>query len=269
MEESSQVLSKEQVYAYINQYKAGDINARNIVIEHNIELARKVVKCYFSKAPYEENDLISVGLLRLIEQLDRFDPKRELEFSSWATVVIKNAIRNYLTASKKHIVDSLDAIIDVEFARDEETQLFSVDEVMTNEMDYYRSKSSENVDEENEYRKEFYHAMMDDYSITMQDTLRDSFDFTILYEDEEMDIQTLNRFYEFLSTLSEGDRKVVVLYFGLFGNQPHTSNELESLLEISHTTVCNIVKKALVLFRVQIKCSDPTNFSLHKVRKSK
>ena len=59
-------LSQEEEKHYLAQYQKGDMEARNLLIEHNLRLVAHVAKKYQSPK-YEMDDLISVGIIGLIK----------------------------------------------------------------------------------------------------------------------------------------------------------------------------------------------------------
>ena len=59
------VLSKEESYILIDKAQSGDKSARDKIIEHNLRLVMMVVKS-FKNTPYEFNDLLSYGIIGLI-----------------------------------------------------------------------------------------------------------------------------------------------------------------------------------------------------------
>ncbi|MFR8547834.1 MAG: sigma factor [Lachnospiraceae bacterium] len=59
-------LSQEEEKHYLAQYQKGDMEARNLLIEHNLRLVAHVAKKY--QAPEQDmDDLISIGIIGLIK----------------------------------------------------------------------------------------------------------------------------------------------------------------------------------------------------------
>ena len=65
-------LSPEEEKEYLARYKEGDMAARNVLIEHNLRLVAHVAKKYQSQE-YENDDLISIGIIGLIKAVSTFD----------------------------------------------------------------------------------------------------------------------------------------------------------------------------------------------------
>ena len=68
-------LSKEEEEQYVNLYKNGDENARNILIEHNLRLVAHIVKKYDHNKT-DVDDLISIGTIGIIKGVDSYSFKK-------------------------------------------------------------------------------------------------------------------------------------------------------------------------------------------------
>ena len=87
-------LTQAEEKEYLLRAKAGDTNARNKLIEHNLRLVAHVVKKYYSST-MDSDDLISIGTIGLIKAVDRFEPERGLEFSTYATPTVIGEIKRH------------------------------------------------------------------------------------------------------------------------------------------------------------------------------
>lgn len=74
---------------------AGDADARDRLIRHNLRLVAHVAKKYYA-SPDSQDDLISIGTIGLIKAVDSFDPARRVRFASYASQCIENEIRMHL-----------------------------------------------------------------------------------------------------------------------------------------------------------------------------
>lgn len=79
---------------YINQNKPYKI--RNKIAEQNIALARKITHRYAPYVPVDYLDLEQEGFIGLIKAIERFDPSRNIQFSSYAVPFIRGEILMYL-----------------------------------------------------------------------------------------------------------------------------------------------------------------------------
>jgi len=85
---------------YLEQYKNGDRNAKNILIERNLRLVAHVVKKY-SLTNDDTDDLISIGTIGLIKAITTFNPDKGTRLATYAGKCIENEIRMHLRSGKK------------------------------------------------------------------------------------------------------------------------------------------------------------------------
>lgn len=93
-------LTKEEEQMYLDKYIAGDIEARNILIERNLRLVAHVVKKY-SQSECDNDDLISIGTIGLIKAISSFKPDKGVRLATYAAKCIDNEILMSLRANKK------------------------------------------------------------------------------------------------------------------------------------------------------------------------
>ena len=67
-------LSPEEESYYLQKAKAGDLSARNILVEYNLRLVAHIVKKYQTGNRSTE-DLISIGTIGLMKAVDSFRPE--------------------------------------------------------------------------------------------------------------------------------------------------------------------------------------------------
>lgn len=101
-------LSEEEESEYIEKYKNGDTDARNILIEHNLRLVAHVAKKYTSSgriASVDFDDIISIGTIGLIKGIDSFNSDKNVRLATYAARCIENEILMYIRSSKKYSND--------------------------------------------------------------------------------------------------------------------------------------------------------------------
>ncbi len=92
-------LSAEEESNYIQKWQAGDINARNTLIERNLRLVAHVVKKY--PAAGENDDLISIGTIGLIKAVNSYNEDRGVRLSTYAARCIENEILMSMRTGRK------------------------------------------------------------------------------------------------------------------------------------------------------------------------
>ena len=93
-------LTPEEESYYLQEYKHGSLEAKNILIERNLRLVAHIVKKY-QGAPEELDDLISIGTIGLIKAVQTFDAKKTSRLSTYAARCIDNELLMYLRSKKK------------------------------------------------------------------------------------------------------------------------------------------------------------------------
>jgi len=78
-----------------DQYKrTGNIDLRNRIVEFYLYMIDILIRKYLNKG-VEYDDLYQVGAMALVTAVDRFDPKKGYEFTSFATPTILGEIKKY------------------------------------------------------------------------------------------------------------------------------------------------------------------------------
>lgn len=95
-----QPLSPAQERKYLKLMAEGDMEARNILIEHNLRLVAHIVK-KFENTGEDQEDLISIGTIGLIKAIESFSEGKGTKLATYAAKCIENEILMHLRALKK------------------------------------------------------------------------------------------------------------------------------------------------------------------------
>lgn len=93
-------LKAEEERMYLERMAQGDLEARNILIEHNLRLVAHVAGKYRNTG-LENDDLISIGTIGLIKAVSTFSPESGTALATYAARCIENEILMVLRAGKK------------------------------------------------------------------------------------------------------------------------------------------------------------------------
>ena len=93
-------LTAKEESAYVERSSTGDLEARNILIEHNLRLVAHIVKKYYS-AECDQDDLISIGTIGLIKGIGTYRPDKGVRLATYASRCIENEILMYFRSLKK------------------------------------------------------------------------------------------------------------------------------------------------------------------------
>jgi RNA polymerase sigma-B factor len=80
--------------------KTRDIDLRNRLIERYLYIAEIAAKKFVGRG-VDYEDLYQVASLALVKAIERFDPEREIKFSSYATPSLIGEIKNYFRDSSR------------------------------------------------------------------------------------------------------------------------------------------------------------------------
>ena len=84
-------LTAQEARHYLTLARAGDEDARNILIERNLRLVAHIMKKYYAQTSDQE-DLISIGTIGLIKGISTFDPEKGVRLATYAARCVENAI---------------------------------------------------------------------------------------------------------------------------------------------------------------------------------
>ena len=108
-------LKAEEERKYLEQCAQGDLEARNILVEHNLRLVAHIVKKYYAQTG-DQDDLISIGTIGLIKAINTFDPAKNIKLATYASRCIENEILMYLRrTSKTKLEVSIDEPLNVDW----------------------------------------------------------------------------------------------------------------------------------------------------------
>ena len=93
-------LTSEEEKYYLQEYKRGSQEAKNILIERNLRLVAHIVKKY-QGIEEDLDDLISIGTIGLIKAIHTFDQKKSNRLSTYAARCIDNEMLMLLRSKKK------------------------------------------------------------------------------------------------------------------------------------------------------------------------
>lgn len=97
-------LSPEEERAYVERWCGGDMEARNVLIEHNLRLVAHIIKKYYT-AVGDTDDLISIGTIGLIKGISTYRPDKGVRLATYASRCVENEVLMFLRSSRKSALD--------------------------------------------------------------------------------------------------------------------------------------------------------------------
>ena len=110
------LLTPEQEFETATRAKAGDFEARQAMVEHNLRLVVSIAKNYLGRG-LPMSDLIEEGNLGLMHAISKFEPERGFRFSTYASWWIRQGVERALTHQARlvrlpvHIVRELNQVL--------------------------------------------------------------------------------------------------------------------------------------------------------------
>ena len=124
-------LSAEEERKCIEQYKVGDMKARDMLIEHNLRLVAHVAKKYISIGR-DIDDLISIGTIGLIKGINSYNDNKNTKLATYVGRCIENEILMVIRARKK---SNNEISIEEPIGIDKEGNQITFNDILSNEHD--------------------------------------------------------------------------------------------------------------------------------------
>ncbi len=190
-------LSSEEELSYIIKAKKGDIDARNILIEHNLRLVVFLAKKYES-TKYDLEDLVSIGSIGLIKGINTYKIDKNIKLATYASRCISNEILMFIRKNKKRKTEvSLEDALNY----DAEGNELHLEDILGTDVELVPKEYESKIDKE-----------------------------LLLKE---------------ISSLSDRDKEIMVLRYGLYNKEEFTQKEVAQILGISQSYISRIEKKVI------------------------
>lgn len=93
-------LSREEEERFLALYKAGDVEAKDILIERNLRLVAHIVKKYMSTCR-DMDELIAIGIVGLVKAVNTYDGTKGSRLGTYAARCIDNELLMLLRTERK------------------------------------------------------------------------------------------------------------------------------------------------------------------------
>ncbi len=94
-------LTADEERYYLEKYRSGNPQARDVLIERNLRLVAHIAKKY-QGLDEDLDDLISIGTIGLIKAVSSFNLDKQTRLSTYAARCIDNELLMFLRSRKKH-----------------------------------------------------------------------------------------------------------------------------------------------------------------------
>jgi len=197
-------LKKEVESDLIARLEAGDEEAKNLLIEHNLRLVVYIAR-RFENTGVNIEDLISIGTIGLIKAVGTYNPTKNIKLATYASRCIENEILMHLRKINGQ-------------------------------------KSEVSFDEP-------LNTDWDGNELLLSDILGTDSDLVMQPIEADVDRKLL---WDAVGMLSERERTIITLRFGLDGRQEQTQKEVADLLGISQSYISRLEKRIISRLKREI-----------------
>ena len=250
------LLSFEQEQELGQKIAAGDIEARNKLVESNLRLVVSIAKRYTGRSRMSFLDLVQEGTMGLIRAVDKFDYTMGYKFSTYATYWIRQAISKAVAEQSRtirvpmHIIEALSKLNTVTRKLFQELEREPTAEEIAARMELTVEKVKELMTIVKEPTS-LDTTLTDDDETTVGDLVADEsvedFNTSIFQEEVTKTIQ------EVLLTLDPREQEVITMRYGLKGTKARTLEEIGNHFSLTKERIRQIEEKALRKLRNPIR----------------
>ena len=197
------------------------------------------------------DDLMNVGVIGLIQAVDRYDPSRDNKFMTYAVFRIKGAVlselrsRDFLSRSNRRKI------------RDLENACLKLEQKLGREVDDFEVANELGVDVEQVYRTKQMSSIsfisFEELGFSSRDEKEKLLSYLVDNDDDAMTLTRLKELKEALAraieNLPEKERLVISLYY----IEELTMKETGKVLNITESRVSQIHSQAILRLRAKLK----------------
>ena len=258
------LFTAQEEYSWACRARAGEFEARQRMIVHNLRLVVNIAKHYLNRG-IPLLDLVEEGNLGLIHAIEKFDPERGFRFSTYATWWIRQSIERAIMNQSRtirlpvHVVKEINLILrafrHLESSNGKEIRLEQIADLIERPVDDVRRAIALN-----EHIASLDAPLEIDPNHTIADAIPD---------DNAVDPENLlhanevgGLVFQWVRQLPEKQRRVLERRYGLGGAEVSTLEEVAEELNLTRERVRQIQIEALDQLRRLIKRGGVTRESL-------
>ena len=249
------LLTLEEESELSKKAMAGDRKAKDRMAEANMRLVVSIAKRYSGRG-LDLLDLIQEGNTGLLRAVDKFDPEKGFKFSTYATWWIRQAITRAIADQARtiripvHMVETINKLMRTQRRLTQELNRDPTNEELAKEMDMEVEKI-EHIMKIKQDITSLDAGIGRDDNDGEESTLGDFIEDEDTASPEESASSQLlkEQVREILGSLSDRERKILEMRFGLNGTKSYTLEEVGLEFAVTRERIRQIEAKALLKLR--------------------
>ena len=233
-------IQKGETKNLISQIRSGNEYARKVLIEKSFRTALRITMSYQGKTTVPLEDLFMVSYDGIAEAIDSYDPYSGSHFTSYVSLWIKQKIDRYICDN--------DNLIRLPVHMFE--QISNVKNIIDNGYDSRKALLSAIMDDMNitEDRVEELLEILKMQEILSLEELSETEEIFVYAPDEHEEVLNTilkEQLLEILDSLTEEQKKVICLRYGIGDKKTHTLEEIGSMMNVTRERIRQIEDKTL------------------------
>lgn len=250
------LLTPEEELALARRAQQGDQFARQRMIEANLRFVVNVAKKYQNQG-LPLSDLINEGNIGLMTALEKFDPEKGYHFISYAVWWIRQAIMKAINEKSRAVrlpLNRTNELLQIQKAQRSLMKDLSTEDPSMEEIGELSGFDAQHVSNLLSISRELVSldapVFNDGSASNIGDFIEDD---TQNPEQSLIDQSLKDDVASLLATLSDKEREIIELRFGLAGKNPMSLKEIGELYNLTKERIRQIEKKALERLRAPNK----------------